>query len=176
MVGWWRWRWALVSPDGVAPSRVVGVPASVNLPLNHKIQKFSSGTGSPGWSRKKGHKTVVVVPCVKIGVNWFGTWLLLSDGGHGDSDETDTKTSADNDDDDDDYADDSRVDDDEDDNEDYVKEFEAGETCQLHLISCEYGMSIIYIVVYEFVGNFENCVIIFSELLKMHTYSVIIVV
>jgi len=29
--GWWRW--ALVSPDGVAPSRMVGVSASVNLPL-----------------------------------------------------------------------------------------------------------------------------------------------
>ena len=36
------------------------VSASVNLPLHHKVQKFSSGTGSPGWSRKKGHKTVVV--------------------------------------------------------------------------------------------------------------------
>ena len=35
------------------------VSASVNLPLHHKVQKFSSGTGSPGWSRKKGHKTVV---------------------------------------------------------------------------------------------------------------------
>jgi len=34
--------------------------ASVNLPLHHKVQKFSSGTGSPGWSRKKGRKTVVV--------------------------------------------------------------------------------------------------------------------
>ena len=40
-------RWALVSPDGVAPSRLVGVSASVNLPLHHKVQKFSSGTGSP---------------------------------------------------------------------------------------------------------------------------------
>jgi len=52
-----------VSRDGVAPSRMVGVSASVNLPLHHKVQKFSSGTGSPGcgWSRKKGHKTVVVV-------------------------------------------------------------------------------------------------------------------
>jgi len=29
--------------------------------LHHKVQKFSSGTGSPGWSRKKGRKTVVVV-------------------------------------------------------------------------------------------------------------------
>jgi len=38
--GWWRW--ALVSPDGVAvaPSRMVGVSASVNLPLQHKVQKF----------------------------------------------------------------------------------------------------------------------------------------
>ena len=56
-----RWRWALVSPDEVAPSRMVGVSASVNLPLHHKVQKFSSGTGSPGWSRKKGRKTVVVL-------------------------------------------------------------------------------------------------------------------
>jgi len=38
--------------------------ASVNLPLHHKVQKFSSGTGSPGWSQKKGHKTVVVVVVV----------------------------------------------------------------------------------------------------------------
>ena len=50
----------MVSPDGVAPSRMVGVSASVNLPLHHKVQKFSSGTGSPRWSRKKGRKTVVV--------------------------------------------------------------------------------------------------------------------
>jgi len=38
---------------------MVGVTASVNLSLHHKDQKFSYGTGSPGWSRKKGHKTVV---------------------------------------------------------------------------------------------------------------------
>jgi len=38
-----------------------GASASVNLPLHHKVQQFSSGTGSPGWSRKKGRKTVVVV-------------------------------------------------------------------------------------------------------------------
>jgi len=55
--GWWRW--ALVSPDGVVPIQMVGVPASVNLPLHHNVQKLSSGTGSPGWSRKKGRKTVV---------------------------------------------------------------------------------------------------------------------
>jgi len=29
------------------------VSASVNLPLRHKVQKFSFGTGSPGWSRKR---------------------------------------------------------------------------------------------------------------------------
>jgi len=31
------------------PSRMVNVSASVNLPLHRKVQKFSSGTGSPGW-------------------------------------------------------------------------------------------------------------------------------
>ena len=45
MGGWWSW--ALVSPAGVKPSRMVSVSASVNLPLHHKVQKFSSGTGSP---------------------------------------------------------------------------------------------------------------------------------
>jgi len=66
MEGWWRW--ALVSPDGVAPSRMVSVSASVNLPFHHKVQKFSSGTGSPGWSRKKSRKTVVV---------WCGFFLYM---------------------------------------------------------------------------------------------------
>ena len=51
----------MVSPGGVAPIRMVGVSASVNLPLHHKLQKFSSGTGLPGWSQKKGRKTVVCV-------------------------------------------------------------------------------------------------------------------
>jgi len=45
MRGWWRW--VLVSPDGVAPSWMVGVSTSVNLPLHHKVHKFPSGTGSP---------------------------------------------------------------------------------------------------------------------------------
>jgi len=36
------------------------VSASVNLPLHHKVHKFYSGTGSPGWCRKKGRKMVVV--------------------------------------------------------------------------------------------------------------------
>ena len=43
--------------------------ASVNLPLHHKVQKFSSGTGSPGWSWKKGRKTVVMV--------WFWEGVLV---------------------------------------------------------------------------------------------------
>jgi len=59
MGGWWRW--AMVSPDGVALSRIVSVSASVNLLLHHKVQKFSSGIGSPGWSRKSGRKMVVGV-------------------------------------------------------------------------------------------------------------------
>jgi len=46
------------SPDGVAPSWMVGVSASVILHL--KVQKFFSGTGSPRWFRKKGRKMVVV--------------------------------------------------------------------------------------------------------------------
>ena len=65
MGGWWRW--ALVSLDGVALRRMVSVSASVNLSLHHKVQKFSSGTGSPGWSRKKGRKTVVCVCAIMVG-------------------------------------------------------------------------------------------------------------
>jgi len=45
---------------------MVGVSASVNLPLHHKVQKFSSGTGSPVWFWKKGRKTVVVVVVVVV--------------------------------------------------------------------------------------------------------------
>ena len=43
---------------------MVSVSASVNLSLHHKVQKFCSGIGSPGWSRKTGRKTVVVCVCV----------------------------------------------------------------------------------------------------------------
>ena len=50
--------WSGAQPDGRC------VSASVNLPLHNQVQKFS-GTGSPGWSRKKGHKMVVVVVKVK---------------------------------------------------------------------------------------------------------------
>ena len=66
MGGWWRW--ALVSPDGVASSRMVSVSASVILPLHHEVQMFSSGTGSPGWSQKKGRKTVVVVVVAQVNI------------------------------------------------------------------------------------------------------------
>jgi len=54
-------------PDGVMPSQMVGVSASINLPLHHKVQKFSCGNGSPWWSWKKGCKTVVVVLFFVIG-------------------------------------------------------------------------------------------------------------
>ena len=64
-IGGW-WRWALPSLDGAAPSRLVDVSASVNLPLHHQDQRFSSGTGSPGWSQKKGRKTVVVVVVARL--------------------------------------------------------------------------------------------------------------
>jgi len=64
MAGWWRW--ALVSPDGVAPSWMVGVFASVNLPLHHKVQKFSSGTVSPRGPGKKAIKRL-----------WWW-WVLVS--------------------------------------------------------------------------------------------------
>ena len=40
---------------------MVGVSASVNFPLHHKVQQFSSGTGLPEWSQKKDGKTVVLV-------------------------------------------------------------------------------------------------------------------
>ena len=71
MGGWWRR--VLVSPDGVAPSRMVSVSASVNLPLHHKVQKFSSDTGSLCWSRKKGRKTVVV--CGGVMFAQFMYWV-----------------------------------------------------------------------------------------------------
>jgi len=47
---------------------MVCVSASVNLALHDKVQKFSSGAGSPGWSWKKGRKTVVVCGVVLLTV------------------------------------------------------------------------------------------------------------
>jgi len=57
---------------------MVSVSASVNPPLHHKVQKFSSGTGSPGWSRKKGHKTVVV--WCGVNVNEVHHWTMIHAG------------------------------------------------------------------------------------------------
>ena len=54
MVGWCRW--ALVSPDRVLPRRMVGVSASVNLPLHHKVQKFLLAPAHPGGPGKRAVK------------------------------------------------------------------------------------------------------------------------
>ena len=62
---WMEWR-----PAGWS------VSASVNLPLHHKVQKFSSGTGSPGWSQKKGCKMVVVV-VILFCIQWSSLFLKL---------------------------------------------------------------------------------------------------
>jgi len=58
---------------------MVSVSASVNLPLHHKVQKFSSGTGSPGWSRKRSVKQlwwwwwwVRVYCCNELMLVWGG--------------------------------------------------------------------------------------------------------
>ena len=64
----------MVSPDAVAPIRMVGVSSAVNLPLHHKVQRFSSVTGSPGWSQKKGRKTVLTVG---LGVSWLFVFFAI---------------------------------------------------------------------------------------------------
>jgi len=46
-VVWMEWR-----PAGW----MVGVSTSINLPLHHEVQKFSSGTGSPGDPGKRAVK------------------------------------------------------------------------------------------------------------------------
>jgi len=58
---------------------MVGVSASVNLPLHHKVEKFSSGIGSPGWSRKNGHKMVVVVVVAAV-MELARLMVLVSEG------------------------------------------------------------------------------------------------
>jgi len=69
-----RMEWYLL------PSRMVAVSASVGLPLHHKVQEFSSGTGSPGWSWKRAVKRlwcrVVVVllwpnGCMHQDTTWY---------------------------------------------------------------------------------------------------------
>ena len=53
-------RWALVSPDGAAPSRMVDVSASVNLPLHHKVQKFFSGRNFWNVEEESVHMRVIL--------------------------------------------------------------------------------------------------------------------
>jgi len=97
-MGRW-WRWALISLDGVAPSWMVSVSASVNLPLHHKVQKFSCGTGSPGWSRKRAIKWLwwfvididsggdgasrldLLCLCFTSTSRWYCCWLPVSSQG-----------------------------------------------------------------------------------------------
>ena len=52
--GWWRW--ALLSPDGVTPSRMVGVSAFVNLPLHHKSRSSLLAPAHLGGPRKRAVK------------------------------------------------------------------------------------------------------------------------
>ena len=73
MRGWWSW--ALVSPDGVVPSQMVGVSASVGLHLHHKVQKFSSGPGSPGGPGKRAIKWLCVCVSFTPYINFYITSL-----------------------------------------------------------------------------------------------------
>ena len=62
-------KWGMlevVSLDGVAPSRMVGVSASVNLPLHHKSRSSLLAPAYPGGPGKKGCKMVVVCGVVVV--------------------------------------------------------------------------------------------------------------
>jgi len=54
--GWWRW--ALISPDGLVPIRMVGVSASVNLSLHHKNDKSRSFLLAPAHPGGPGKRAV----------------------------------------------------------------------------------------------------------------------
>ena len=62
--GWWRL--ALVSLDGVAPSWMVDVSASVIFPCTIKSRNPFLAPAHPGGPGKKGRKTVVVVVVVVV--------------------------------------------------------------------------------------------------------------
>jgi len=49
-------RWALVILDGVAPSQMVSVSASVNLPLHHKSRSSLLAPAHPGRPGKRAVK------------------------------------------------------------------------------------------------------------------------
>ena len=55
--------------------------ASVNLPLHHKVQKFFSGTGSPGGPRKRAVKWLCVCVCDNSGCNANCICRRFVDGG-----------------------------------------------------------------------------------------------
>ena len=61
MGGWWRW--ALVSPDGVVPSRMVGVSVSVNLPCTIKSTSSLLAPAHMGDPGKRAAKWL-----------WCGVW------------------------------------------------------------------------------------------------------
>ena len=73
-----RWRWALVSLDGVAPSPVVGVFASVNLPLYHKVQSLLLGPAHPGGPGKRAVKWLWVV-VVDIATDSISNSIMTAD-------------------------------------------------------------------------------------------------
>jgi len=73
MGGWWRW--ALVSPDIVAPSWMVGESASVNLPLHCKSPEVLFWHRLTRVVPEKGHKTVVVWLCRNGFILWLGYFL-----------------------------------------------------------------------------------------------------
>ena len=43
------WYWLVRNPDGMAPSRMVGVSASVNLPLHHMCGRGGEPSEAEGW-------------------------------------------------------------------------------------------------------------------------------
>jgi len=65
MGGWWRW--ALVSPDRVAHSRMVYVSASVNLPLHHKVRSSLLAPAHLGGPGNVAVKWLCVFVCVYRG-------------------------------------------------------------------------------------------------------------
>ena len=81
LVGWQEGHPACKKCDGGGGHWLVRMewrPAAFdNNPLHHKVHKFS-GTSSPGWSWKKGHKTVVVVVVVVMthGEKHIGPFML----------------------------------------------------------------------------------------------------
>jgi len=66
--GWWRW--SLISPDRMAPSRIVSVSTSVIFPctMDHKSTRFLLAPAHPGSPGERGRKMVVCV-CVGGGVS-----------------------------------------------------------------------------------------------------------